>query len=75
MIARINHEHSERQALEEQRQGLLKRKQALVAENNKKREELAALDKTVESFVNGSNAVQKVFDEKDKKDAQAQQTA
>lgn len=73
MIARINDEHTRRTALEEQRQGLLKRKQALVAENKKKRDELDILDKEVEKFINGSNAVQKLFDAKALKDQKEQQ--
>lgn len=63
MIARINHEHSERQALEEQRQQLLKKKQSLIAENNKKKEELASLDREVEKFLNGGAMVQKKFEQ------------
>ncbi|GAB7349512.1 hypothetical protein MBLNU459_g0219t1 [Dothideomycetes sp. NU459] len=62
MVARIGHEHVERQALEEQRQGLLKKKQSLIAENNKKKDELAALDKEVEKFLNSATAVQKKFE-------------
>lgn len=71
MIARINHEHSERQALEEQRQQLLKKKQSLIAENNKKKEELASLDKEVEKFLNGGGMVQKKFDQYEAKIATA----
>ncbi|KAF7845657.1 hypothetical protein BT93_L1388 [Corymbia citriodora subsp. variegata] len=62
MIARINHEHAERQALEEQRQGLLKKKQSLIAQNNEKKEELTGLDKEVEKFVNAAAAVEKKFE-------------
>ena len=51
MTARINHEHVERQKLEEQRQGLLKRKQALIAENNKRKADLASLDQDLEKFI------------------------
>lgn len=67
MLARINHEHSERQALEEQRQQLLKKKQSLIAENNKKKDELTVLDKEIERFLNGGAAVQKRFDQHDAK--------
>lgn len=73
MIARINDEHARRTALEEQRQVLLKKKQALVAENKKKRDELDILDKEVEKFINGSSAVQKLFDAKTQKDQKEQQ--
>lgn len=51
MIARINHEHSEREKLEQARQGLLKRKQALIAENKKRKDDLANLDKDLERFI------------------------
>lgn len=51
MIARINHEHDERQMLEERRQGLLKKKQGLIADNNKRKENLANLDKDLEKFI------------------------
>jgi hypothetical protein len=51
MIARINHEHSEREKLEQARQELLKRKQALIAENKKRKDDLANLDKDLERFI------------------------
>ncbi|OJI82346.1 hypothetical protein ASPTUDRAFT_934590 [Aspergillus tubingensis CBS 134.48] len=51
MIARINHEHAEREKLEQARQELLKRKQALIAENNKRKEDLASLDQDLERFI------------------------
>lgn len=51
MIARINHEHSEREKLEQARQELLKRKQALIAENKKRKDDLASLDKDLERFI------------------------
>ncbi|PYH98167.1 hypothetical protein BO71DRAFT_438254 [Aspergillus ellipticus CBS 707.79] len=51
MIARINHEHGEREKLEQARQELLKRKQALIAENNKRKEDLASLDQDLERFI------------------------
>lgn len=54
MIARIEHEHAERQALEEQRQCLLKKKQGLIAENKKRKEDLANLDKDLEKFIDVS---------------------
>lgn len=75
MIARINHEHAERQALEEQRQGLLKKKQSLIAENNKKKDELAGLDKEVEKFLNYATAVQKKFDMHQQKELKEQKVA
>jgi len=53
-IARIDHEHAERMALEEQRQGLLKKKQGLIADNKKRKEDLANLDKDLEKFIDVS---------------------
>lgn len=51
MIARINHEHAEREKLEQARQELLKRKQALIAENKKRKDDLASLDQDLERFI------------------------
>lgn len=51
MIARIDHEHAEREALEQQRQGLLKKKQGLIADNKKRKDDLASLDKQLENFI------------------------
>jgi len=75
MVARINDEHTQRSALEEQRQGLLKKKQALIAENKKKKDELDHLDKEVEKFISGSGAVQKLFEAKEQKDLKEQEKA
>ncbi|TAQ88880.1 hypothetical protein B7494_g2817 [Chlorociboria aeruginascens] len=52
-IARIDHEHTERLALEEERQGLLKKKQGLIADNKKRKDDLANLDKDLEKFIDG----------------------
>lgn len=54
MFARINHELSERETLEQARQGLLKKKQGLIADNKKRREDLASLDKDLETFIDVS---------------------
>ena len=51
MFARINDELQEREALEKQRQGLLTRKQTLIAENKKRKEDLANLDQDLEKFI------------------------
>lgn len=51
MVARIEDERAEREALENQRQELLKRKQKLIAENKKRREDLANLDNDLEKFI------------------------
>ena len=55
MFARINHELMEREALEEQRQGLLRKKQALIADNKKRKDDLASLDKDLEKFIDVSS--------------------
>lgn len=55
-IARIDHEHADRVALEEQRQTLLKKKNGLVADNNKRKAELATLDQQLEKFIDVSLA-------------------
>jgi THO complex subunit 5 len=54
MVARINHERVEREALESQRLELQKRKQKLIAENKKRRDDLANLDKDLEKFIDVS---------------------
>lgn len=51
MVARIEDERREREALEQQRQELLKRKQKLITENKKRREDLANLDNDLEKFI------------------------
>ncbi len=51
MVARINHERAEREKLEQQRLELQKRKQKLIADNKKRRDDLANLDKDLEKFI------------------------
>lgn len=51
MVARIDHERSEREALEQQRQELLKRKQKLIADNKRRKDDLANLDNDLEKFI------------------------
>ena len=51
MFARIDHELSEREVLEQQRQALLKKKSALVSENKKRKDGLASLDQDLEKFI------------------------
>lgn len=55
MIARIEHEKSEREALEQQRQELLKRKAKLISDNKRRRDDLANLDKDLEKFIDVSS--------------------
>ncbi|KAJ5156404.1 hypothetical protein N7492_009207 [Penicillium capsulatum] len=62
MLARINHEHAEREKLEQARQELLKRKQALIALNKKRREDLASLDQDLEKFIDAAKPIQKIFE-------------
>lgn len=54
-IARIDHEHAERETLEQQRQGLLKKKQGLIADNKKRKDDLASLDQQLEAFIDVSH--------------------
>ncbi|KAL9060262.1 MAG: hypothetical protein Q9206_001094 [Seirophora lacunosa] len=51
MFARISHELAEREALEQQRQELLKTKQRLIMDNKKRKDDLASLDKDLETFI------------------------
>lgn len=55
MVARIEHERAEREALEQQRMELLKRKQKLIADNKKRKDDLANLDKELEKFIDVSS--------------------
>lgn len=54
MFARIKHERAEREVLEEQRQELLKKRKALIAENEKSKDGLARLDKELQTFLDVS---------------------
>ena len=54
MFARINHELEEREKLEQARQALLKKKQGLIADNKKRKDDLASLDKDLETFIDVS---------------------
>ncbi|KAL8873060.1 MAG: hypothetical protein Q9174_001414 [Haloplaca sp. 1 TL-2023] len=62
MFARINHELAEREALEQRRQELLKRKQGLIADNKKRKDDLASLDKDLETFIDAAKPIQKLFE-------------
>lgn len=61
-VARIEHEHAEREALEQQRQGLLKKKQGLIADNRKRKDDLASLDKMLENFIDAAKPIQKTLE-------------
>ncbi|KAL2132020.1 hypothetical protein VTI74DRAFT_4304 [Chaetomium olivicolor] len=62
MVARIEHERAEREALEQQRLELQKRKQKLIAENKKRQDDLANLDKDLEKFIDAAKPIQKMFE-------------
>ncbi|VUC33881.1 unnamed protein product [Clonostachys rosea] len=62
MFARIDHERTEREALEQQRQELLKRKQKLIADNKRRKEDLANLDNELEKFIDAVKPIQKLFE-------------
>lgn len=51
MFARIDHERTVREGLEQQRQELLKRKQKLIADNKRRKDDLANLDNDLEKFI------------------------
>lgn len=54
MTARIGYEKQEREALERQKNELLKKKLKLIAENKKRKDDLANLDKDLENFIDVS---------------------
>ncbi|PHH74999.1 hypothetical protein CDD82_4630 [Ophiocordyceps australis] len=62
MVARIDHERVEREALEQQRQELLKRKQKLIAENKRRKDDLANLDKDLEKFIDAAKPITDLFE-------------
>jgi THO complex subunit 5 len=74
-IARIQDEHAARQALEEVRLALEKRKEVLVKETTAKKDELGKLDLEIEKWVAGQSDVRKIFDERDAAAAKAMEAA
>ncbi|KAI0136590.1 Fms-interacting protein-domain-containing protein [Xylariales sp. AK1849] len=62
MIARIEHERTERESLEQKRMELLRRKQKLIADNKKRKDDLANLDKELERFIDAAKPIQKLFE-------------
>ncbi|KAI0486057.1 hypothetical protein F4859DRAFT_511057 [Xylaria cf. heliscus] len=62
MVARIEHERSEREALEQKRMELLKRKQKLIADNKRRKDDLENLDKELEKFIDSAKPITKLFD-------------
>ena len=66
-IARIQDEHAARQALDDQKSQLAKRKEALMKETNAKKEELSKLDAEIEKWIGGAETVRKLLDAHEKK--------
>ncbi|KAI0446796.1 hypothetical protein F4803DRAFT_546943 [Xylaria telfairii] len=62
MVARIEHERSEREALEQKRMELLKRKQKLIADNKRRKDDLGNLDKELDKFIDSAKPISKLFD-------------
>ncbi|EMC91351.1 hypothetical protein BAUCODRAFT_127257 [Baudoinia panamericana UAMH 10762] len=65
--ARIQDEQVERQKLEEERQRLLKLKEALTKETTAKKDELGRLDAEIEKWLGGQESVRKLFEAREKK--------
>jgi len=61
MIARLNNEKIVREELEKQRKELLVKKQALTAENKKRKDDLASLDEQLKKFIESSRSIQTTF--------------
>lgn len=74
-VARIQDEHAARQQLEEQRQGLAKRKEALLRETNAKKEELGKLDAELERWIAGESGPRKIFEARERKVRLAEEEA
>lgn len=62
MFARIDHERVEREGLEDQRQELLRRKQKLIADNKRRKDDLANLDNDLEKFIDAAKPIQTLFE-------------
>jgi hypothetical protein len=56
VVARIDHEREEREALELQRGDLSRRKAKLIAENKKRKDDLTSLDEDLEKFIDVRSA-------------------
>ena len=74
-IARIQDEHAARQALEEDRLALAKRKEVLVKETTAKKDELGKLDQEIEKWVAAQGDIRKIFDERDAAAAKVMESA
>ncbi|KOS20799.1 putative THOC5 family protein [Escovopsis weberi] len=62
MFARIEHEREERETLEQRRQELLKRKQKLIADNKRRKDDLANLDQDLEKFIDAAKPILELFE-------------
>ncbi|KAF2416436.1 hypothetical protein EJ08DRAFT_673746 [Tothia fuscella] len=63
MLARIQHEHDEREATKNKQMGLLKKKEELMHENSKRKVEVDKLDKQLEDFVTkGTKSILDTFE-------------
>jgi len=62
IVARIGHEHQEREKLEKQRRELLMKKETLIAANNTRRQTLANLDEHVEKLIDATKPIQVLFE-------------
>lgn len=69
-VARIEDEHTQRKALEERKQALVKRKEALGKVVGVKKDELGRLDAEMEKWVAGQESVKKIFEVRDVKMAE-----
>ncbi|GAM84687.1 hypothetical protein ANO11243_026860 [Dothideomycetidae sp. 11243] len=68
MMARIKDEHEQRRRLEKERLALQKKKAELVKQNQKQKDELDKLDKEMETWLDGRIKVDKMFEERLKKE-------
>lgn len=60
-LARIEYERLQREGLEKQRLGLVRKKQALVKENLKREEDLQGLDGRMEAFIDAARPIEQVL--------------
>ena len=60
-LARIERERVQREELERERLALVKKKQALVKENLKRKEDLQGLDGRMEAFIDAARPIEKVL--------------
>jgi len=61
MIARLHNEKAVREDLERQRKELSAKKQTLISENKKRKDDLASLDEQLKKFIESSRSIQTTF--------------